>query len=217
MNDSDSLVPGWKAWIVENKWQAVMGLFGLFLLLVGLASWWKEANSAQNSVEVIEVDGGGGREDAYDGEGVVVDVSGAVERPGVYSLSAQARVGEALEAAGGLKEEADSTWISKNLNLAQGVKDGMKVYVPFSGGLGDEGPYVTDGTDGTRSGTETNGRMVNINEASKEELDSLWGIGEARAKAIIESRPYQNIEEIVSKAAVPQNVFDEIKEEISVF
>jgi len=58
---------------------------------------------------------------------------------------------------------------------------------------------------------------VNINTASVSELDSLWGVGEARAEAIVAARPYSSIEELASKANIPSNVMDKIRDEITVF
>ena len=56
---------------------------------------------------------------------------------------------------------------------------------------------------------------MNINTATKSELDQLWGVGEARAQTIIEGRPYQTVEEV--KKVLPSNVYEQIKDEISVY
>jgi len=61
------------------------------------------------------------------------------------------------------------------------------------------------------------GGMININTASASELDSLWGIGESRADSIIANRPYGNVDELESKAGVPSNVMERIKDQVSVY
>jgi competence protein ComEA len=55
---------------------------------------------------------------------------------------------------------------------------------------------------------------MDINTASEKELATLKGIGEARAKAIVKGRPYKGKDELVQKKIVPQNVYDEIKDQI---
>ena len=106
---------------------------------------------------------------------VVVHVDGAVAAPGVYELVAGARASDAVEAAGGLTAEADTTGI----NLAAPVADGEKVQVPVRG----EAATAGDG-----SAQEPGTGLVNLNTADVGELDELPGVGEATARAIVEDR-----------------------------
>lgn len=142
-----------------------------------------------------------------EGGEIMVDVAGAVEKPGLYTLSKGSRIGDALVVAGGLAGVADRGWVSRYLNLASKIEDGAKIYIPAQ-------------VEGKESGKEEvvakSGR-VNINTASIGELDSLWGIGEARAKMIIENRPYSTLEELMSKAGLSESVYAKIKDEISVY
>jgi competence protein ComEA len=64
---------------------------------------------------------------------ITVDVSGGVERPGVYHLSAEARIADAIAAAGQLSKYADLAEVMQKLNLAQKLEDGQKVYIPVAG------------------------------------------------------------------------------------
>src|SRR3989344_3296713 len=64
---------------------------------------------------------------------IQVDVSGAVNNPGVHKLTSGARVEEAIAAAGGLSGYADQNFISKSLNRSQKISDGIKIYIPFEG------------------------------------------------------------------------------------
>lgn len=126
-------------------------------------------------------------DDAGGGEGagaeatptVVVHVDGAVTVPGVYGLPEGSRVNDAVLAAGGLAEGADTT----SLNLAATVSDGEKVHVPVEG----EGATETVAGLGGDGAGEAGG-PVNINVASVAELDELPGVGEATAVAIVEDR-----------------------------
>jgi competence protein ComEA len=112
-------------------------------------------------------------------------------------------------------------YVNKILNQAEEVRDGMKIYIPTR----DEPEKIKDPSS-SAGRQSSNIKMesgvagaatININTASQKELESLWGIGEARAKAIIENRPYSKIEEIKEKAKVPGNVYERIEKEISVY
>ena len=130
-----------------------------------------------------------------------VDVGGAVAKPGVYQLAAGARVKDALVAAGGVTEGANRDYLARVINLAATVKDGEKIFVP------EEDEEVKGASSS----------LVNVNEASLEQLDVLWGIGAARAAEIVKNRPYRTIEELVTKGVVAKAIFEKIKDKISVY
>lgn len=161
-------------------------------------------SAKQNSGEVL------GETEAA--EQIVVDVAGAVKNPGVYQVLSSARVGEVLEKAGGVSQEADLDWVSKNINLAGKLSDGVKVYVPFEGEVVDSDVEGAQSVGGSKSSIHS---MVNVNTADLGTLDSLWGIGEVRASSIIENRPYGSIWELEEKAGVPRNVIEKNQEELS--
>ncbi len=144
-------------------------------------------------------------------QSIYVDVAGAVERPGVYKLPEKSRIEDVLVLAGGLAANADREWVAQNLNLAKEVKDGEKVYVPAIQQIGESASRQISGSVNQKIG------KININTASQSELDSLEGIGEARVQAIIANRPYGSIEELVSKAKIPQSLYEKIKDEITVY
>lgn len=113
---------------------------------------------------------------------IVVHVAGAVARPGVYELAAQARVVDAVAAAGGLAEGADDL----RLNLAAPLTDGERVYVPR---VGEEPPAALGAGGGVTTGPGTpGGGLVDLNAADASTLDALPGIGPATAAAILEHR-----------------------------
>jgi competence protein ComEA len=105
---------------------------------------------------------------------VVVDVAGAVRRPGLYRLARDARVADAIAAAGGASPRADVDAV----NLAAPVADGIQVLVPRRGG----GSGLSAGGSGAASGP------VDLNSATVEQLDALPGIGPSTAAKIIAYR-----------------------------
>lgn len=120
---------------------------------------------------------------------IKVHVSGAVMEPGVYTLPAAARAEKAIEAAGGMTEQADAA----RVNLARKLKDGMQVYVPL------QRQYRTKSAKGADSASGA-GRVINVNTASAAELESLPGIGPAMANRIIAQRsaqPFAKVEDLL--------------------
>lgn len=139
---------------------------------------------------------------------IVVDIEGAVLKPGVYELPEGARVEDLLAKADGLTGEADSEWVAKTLNRAQFLQDGGKLYIPKKGtvqgtSLGSENTNPTPGSMSVSG--------ISVNTASEKELDTLPGIGPVTAQKIIAGRPYQRIEELLDKKIVGQSVFEKIK------
>jgi competence protein ComEA len=112
---------------------------------------------------------------------VVVYVTGAVVAPGVRELPAGARVVDAVDAAGGLRPDADTA----RINLAAPLSDGERVYVPAVGEPNP--PPVAGDAGGSGAAGEATG-PVNLNDADEAALDALPGIGPATAAAIIQHR-----------------------------
>ena len=182
-----------------------MGLVGLAIAMYG---FWLAVVPEPPKVEILR-----SAQDSEEGgrQAIFVDVAGAVEKPGVYSLPTGSRLGDVLLAAGGLSAGADREWVARALNLAEPVKDGEKIYIPANQPAGEP--------DGRIAGESVSRkeRKVNINTASQAELEALSGIGEARAKAIIEKRPYGSAAELVSKAKIPESVYEKLKEQVTVY
>lgn len=142
---------------------------------------------------------------------VVVHVAGAVSAPGVYTLPADARVDDAVRAAGATAE-ADLS----QLNLAQKLSDGQKITVPVSGAA----PSAADTSAGNASTGASSGALVNINTATLEELDSLPGIGEVRAQAIIayreENGGFRTIDDLKEVSGIGEKIFADLAPHITV-
>lgn len=153
---------------------------------------------------------------------VTVHVDGAVASPGVYAVTvASPRVKDAIDAAGGLTAEADTT----ALNLASPLEDAMKVHVPRQGEAPVAAAAATTGT--TATGTPTSGggegtgtALININTATAEELQALPGVGEATAKAIVQDRedhgPFSSPEDLMRVSGIGEKKFAKMKDGICV-
>lgn len=198
------LLEKYKPFLKQNILIIVVGLLGLMLLGYGLIGLFASKDQSNGVVfESSDESESAGLEDKQ----ITVDVEGAVVKPGVYKLNFDARIQDALIAAAGLSDEANREWVAKNMNLAQKVKDGAKIYVPSIG---------TTGVMGTTSITgDIEGSLININLATESELDSLPGVGPITAQKIIDNRPYNLPEDLLNKKVVSPTVFEKIKEKIT--
>lgn len=140
---------------------------------------------------------------------ILVDVKGAVHKPGVYNATTGDRVIDVIERAGGITETANG----EAVNLAMRVTDEMVIYVPM---IGEE----TESVAATVSSSGSESDKININKATATELETLPGIGPAKSAAIIEYRetngPFQTIEDIMSISGFGEKTFEKLKESISV-
>jgi len=121
------------------------------------------------------------RVEAPGGGAAVVQVVGAVRRPGVYRLHASGRVGDAVREAGGPTARADLAGV----NLAAKVSDGQQIIVPVAGAPGSTAPA---GPVGATGGAAAQGPPLNLNTATVEQLDQLDGVGPATAQKIVAYR-----------------------------
>ena len=162
---------------------------------------------------------------------VVVYLCGAVMEEGLFSLESGSRVGDALELAGGYAEDAARGYV----NLARILSDGEKIYFPTEKELEKElenSAWQEAGTDGDGSaadmtsdkssnGTaETGDKRVNINTAGISELTTLPGIGESRAKDILDYREknggFKKPEDLMKVPGIKEGTFNKLKDLIKV-
>jgi competence protein ComEA len=158
---------------------------------------------------------------------IFVDVSGAVKKPGLYEFGSGARIKEAIDKAGGLSDEVDVVFFKRNFNLARIINDQEKIYVPsiteINAGIFIQNQQILDYispaskiiNNTTSDDTLVDNQLVSVNYATVEELDQLPGIGQITANKIIINRPYSSIDELLTKKAVNKNVFEKIKNLIS--
>ena len=140
---------------------------------------------------------------------ILVDVSGWVRRPGVYEFVSGARVIDAIEAAGGARPGAEL----QALNLAAPLADGTQILVPRQGTT----PVSAVGS-GSVGGVV--GGLVNVNTATAAELESLPGIGEVTAQAIIDYRtengPFASVDELLDVSGIGDVTLGNIRELVTV-
>ena len=196
-------VPRWLVPLLALVGGSLAGaaVVGLFVVIVGAVP----ATNEPLPVPAAAVDASGLElsTTATEPAELVIDVAGAVARPGLHRLRPGDRVGDAIEAAGGFAPRADLAAASTSLNLAQPLEDGAKVLVPELG--------VDRAT--TTAGAPDDGR-IDINRASSSELESLPGIGPVTAGKIIDAREakaFQAVSELRSRKLVGDKVYEDIK------
>lgn len=153
-------------------------------------------------------------------EEIYVDVCGAVVQPGVYAMKSDSRVFQAIEAAGGFLPDAAGT----SINQACALSDGQQIYVPTKEEAEKKGEALADDVfaaaeTGESSQPEENGK-VNLNTADAAALQTLSGIGESKAQAILAYREehggFSSIEELMDVPGIKENTFIKIKDKIAV-
>ena len=167
---------------------------------------------------------------------IYVDVCGAVVNPGVYELSLDSRVFQAIEKAGGYLPGAAASY----LNRARSLYDGQQIYVPTQEEVDSQTiPLTQDETaqdgvvqagtaqtgtaaDNTADGTETTqaGQRINLNTADVSQLSTLTGVGESKALAIIayreENGPFTSAEDIMNVPGIKEGTYEKIKDKIAI-
>ena len=167
---------------------------------------------------------------------IYVDVCGAVVNPGVYELSSDSRVFQAIEKAGGYLPGAAASY----LNRARSLSDGQQIYVPTQeevdgqtipltqdetaqDGMVQEGTAQTGtAADNTADGTGTTqaGQRINLNTADVSQLSTLTGVGESKALAIIAYREenglFTSIEDIMNVPGIKEGTYEKIKDKIAI-
>lgn len=148
---------------------------------------------------------------------IILHITGAVKNPGIVQIEEGARLIDAIEAAGGTTENADTS----KINLAYILSDGQKIYIPSFLDEKIEN-YIEDniGENIIIENTNSNINLVNINTATQTELETLTGIGPSLALKIInyrkENGKFKTIEDIKNVSGIGDAKFEAIKNEICV-
>ncbi|HFI2439399.1 TPA: helix-hairpin-helix domain-containing protein [Streptococcus suis] len=207
----------------EYKWQialpAVAGLLLTTFLIfsqpaksdqTGLPDF-PQTEQTSNSSELVEETS---TEVSKEPSQLVVDVKGAVAKPGLYTLEAGARVNDAVEAAGGLTSQADP----KSINLAQKLSDEAVVYVASK----DENISVVASTTASSamSQEEKNTNLVNLNTATEADLQTISGIGAKRATDIIAYREanggFKSVDDLNNVSGIGDKTMESIRPYVTV-
>ncbi|HEM5311246.1 TPA: helix-hairpin-helix domain-containing protein [Streptococcus suis] len=207
----------------EYKWQialpAVAGLLiATFLIFsqpaksdqTGLTDFSQPQQSSSSQEQLEEVS----TEASEESSQLVVDVKGAVVKPGLYTLEADARVNDAVEAAGGLTSQADP----KSINLAQKLSDEAVVYVASK----DENISVVASTTASSamSQEEKSTSLVNLNTATEADLQTISGIGAKRAADIIAYREtnggFKSVDDLNNVSGIGDKTMESIRPYVTV-
>ena len=210
-----------------NKKQKIVLIIIISIITLGVAYYTyimktnDEFNVEEQSLEV-EKDTEEENNEVKEGKSkIIIHVSGAVVNEGIVELEEKARVADAIEAAGGVTEDA----YMRDINLASLLEDGMKVYIPTKEEvmqkeensdyiIGSNNIIENNNVESKKSG------KVNINTATKEELDTLPGVGELTANKIIsyreENGKFKSIEEIKEVSGIGDSKFEQIKDLIEI-
>lgn len=153
-----------------------------------------------------------------------VDVKGSVKKPGVYEFKENDRVIDAIKLAGGLTKNADTS----NINLSKKLKSEMVIVINTKSELKNNNNLTCDAVctrevievnNCIETETKTNDK-ININTADINKLTELDGIGESKAKTIIEYRTtnglFKNIEDIKNISGIGESLYNKIKDKITV-
>jgi competence protein ComEA len=169
----------------------------------------KSTNNKKNSSDVNNKEVAATIKD----KNIIVEIKGEVNRPDVYTLNENSIIKELIEAAGGLTENADLS----NINRAKKLQNHELVYVANKNDTKKDVKVTNSETNTSNSQGITN-KTVNINTATLEELKTLNGIGDSKAKSIIEFREqsggFKSKEDIKNVNGIGDKMFERIKEQI---
>ncbi len=193
-----------------------MAVVAATILLIAGAAWFAGTGAGPSAV-VLDVEATPASESAATNQLLVVDVAGAVARPGVYRLPAGSRVADALASAGGFGPRVDAQRVAIELNLAAPLADGQHVLVPSRD---DSAPGGSGGGAESGAGNDpAQSRLIDLNRATAGELDTLPGIGPVTAAKIITSRetaPFAAVHDLLDRKLVGQKTFDGLADLVTV-
>lgn len=210
----------WRDVLVLYKIPLGLGIVSVFCICISVILL---VRSAQTQAPIVFTLGTATESGELRSRTIVVDVAGAVIRPGVYSLGEGARIDDAIRAAGGLSDTVSTKLLELSVNRAARVSDGSKVYIP-------EKPDEEDGATGQSIKTSTSHNQnvqriddtshileatISINNATQQELETLSGVGPATASKIIAGRPYTSFDQLVTRKVIGQKLLDKIQAQLS--
>lgn len=219
----------------NKKQKVVLGV--LAAMVVGFICYYVYAKEDESKTQLeldnnLEIEEEEKEKEEYSDDVILVHVSGAVNQEGVVELKANSRISDAIDKAGGVRENA----YTKDINLAYQLEDGMKIYIPTKQEkenndkveVSDLSKNETESYVSNSSGIstkqekseETKGSKVNINTATQAQLETLPGIGPSTATKILayrkEKGKFSKIEDIKQVSGIGEAKFEKMKEHITV-
>ena len=178
-------------------------LVGIVLLLLLIFSVYYALNNVKEEDDIVN-ESVKEKEITYDDNYYYIDVKGEVKNPGVYKLKEGKRIIDALNLAGGITENADTT----NINLSKKITDEMCITV------------LSKNDNQEKNNTPDKKSKVSINTGTLEDLQSLSGIGESKANAIIKYREenglFSQIEDVKNVPGIGESLYEKIKNSIEI-
>jgi len=153
---------------------------------------------------------------------VLIDIEGAVARPGLHQLPPDSRVGDAIAVAGGYSAAVDIAAAATSLNLAEPLIDGMKIHVPARGEAAAAAAAVASEiprAPSVEGPPDVGGGLINLNTATAGELESLPGIGEVTAAKIIAAREealFGSVDELQTRDVLGPSTFEKVRSLVTV-
>lgn len=203
----------------------LVAIGGVIIFVIGYYLYTTTSNESYEQLDIISEekdDKNKANVENEQEEMIVVHIAGEVKNPGIVKIKEGARIADIIEEAGGLTQNANIT----NINLAYIIEDGQKITIPSKEEkveIDQEGYIQTENGEGIineAQGVSNKNQAVNINKATKEELQTLQGIGESTAEKIItyrkENGNFKQIEDIKNVPGIGDAKYENIKDKISV-
>ena len=199
-----------------------IGIGGIIVFVIGYYIYSNTSSNSYEQLEEISVEQTTETVQNVENteEEIVVHIAGQIKNPGIVRTTEGARVADIIDKAGGLTELADIS----NVNLAYIIEDGQKITIPSKTDETNKEYISSENGEGIigldSQETTTQNKIININKATKEELQQLQGIGESTATKIIEYRnqngDFKQIEDLKNVPGIGDAKFEAIKGNIKV-
>ena len=214
---------------IQNKKIIIIATITIITLIAIYSIFIKNKDYIETTEEIdtLETETNNTKEEKTSENKIIIYITGAIKKEGVYELKENSRISDAIEIAGGLTENANI----ENINLAYTLEDGVKIHIPIKeeSKNSQETTYINKNTEGIETTNieksssnlaNTTKEKVNINTATQTQLETLPGIGPSTAQKIInyrkENGKYKTIEDIKKVSGIGESKYNKIKELIKV-
>lgn len=192
------------SWLQKYKHEIMIGLLFLFILGVFFYFQFRDYKSMKmESDSVLDVV----QKEDNKKTNFMIDVKGAVAKAGIYEVGDDGCILDAIQMAGGLTDEADTSMI----NLSKKLEDGMMIVIPTKEEVELENSVVILG----ENGSDLNEGKLSINKASVSELETLPGIGLKKASDIVAYREehggFQSLDELMNVKGIGSSIYEKLK------